>query len=171
MGGYKSLSFFRVIDTEWFHTFTEFRNRSDIGSDVSVFISRLLLKDSAYREWVLKDSAYLEWVLKDSAYREWVLKDNAYREWVLKDSAYREWVLKDSAYREWVLKDSAYREWVLKDNAYREWVLKDNAYRECVLKKDKLDKHYARCMACEILLIFYVPYCWIVLIKSFFFFK
>ena len=37
----------------------------------------------------------------------------------------------------------------LKDIAYQEWVL-----------KDKLDKHYTRCVACEIQLIFVcVPYC------------
>ena len=36
----------------------------------------------------------------------------------------------------------------LKDSACQEWVL-----------KDKLDKHYTRCMASEIQLIFRVPYC------------
>ena len=35
----------------------------------------------------------------------------------------------------------------LKDSAYQEWVPKDN-----------LDKHYTRCVACEIQLIFCVPY-------------
>ena len=34
---------------------------------------------------------------------------------------------------------------------------KDSAYQEYVLK-DKLDKHYAQCVACEIRL-FFVPYC------------
>ena len=36
----------------------------------------------------------------------------------------------------------------LKDSAYQEWVL-----------KDKLDKCYARCIACKIQLIFCVPCC------------
>ena len=35
-----------------------------------------------------------------------------------------------------------------KDSAYQEWVL-----------KDKLDKHYTRCVSCKIQLIFCVPYC------------
>ena len=33
MGSYKSLSFFKVSDTGWFHTFTKFQNYLDIGWD------------------------------------------------------------------------------------------------------------------------------------------
>ena len=36
----------------------------------------------------------------------------------------------------------------LKGSTYQEWVL-----------KDKLDKHYARCVACKIQLFLCVPYC------------
>ena len=44
------------------------------------------------------------------------------------------------------------------EKVFQDHWLKDSAYKEWVLK-DKLDKHYARCMACKIQLIFCVPYC------------
>ena len=41
--------------------------------------------------------------------------------------------------------------------SFQDHWLKDSAYQDLVLK-DKLDRYYAWCMACEIQLIFCVPY-------------
>ena len=58
------------------------------------------------------------------------------------------WTVQEPELTEKMLRKSLFQDCWLKDIVYQEWVL-----------KDKLDKHYAWCVACEIQLIFCVPYC------------
>ena len=62
----------------------------------------------------------------------------------------------------WLQNLNCARTWANSKNAekisFQDRWLKDSAYQEWVLK-DKLDKHYARCVACKMQLIFCVPYC------------
>ena len=58
------------------------------------------------------------------------------------------WTVREPELMAKMLRKCLFQDYWLKDSAYQEWVL-----------KDKLDKHYAWCIECEIQLIFCVPYC------------
>ena len=115
MGSHKSLSFFQVSDSGWFHSFTEFRNRSDIGWD-DVW-SRRCFPPCSFRSGAAGITiARLRNNFRDQPFG---CKIRIVREPELTAKMPRKCPFQDP----W-LKDSAYQEWVL---------------------KDKLDKHYAWC--------------------------
>ena len=93
MGSYKSFSFFQVGNMGWFHTFTEFWNRSNVGclfrshaAEIMVTrlhdnfqVSHLVAKFEPLQEPELTAKIPKTCLSKDC----W-LKDHAYQEWVLK---------------------------------------------------------------------------------------
>ena len=104
MGSYKSLSFFQVGHTGWFHAFTEFWNHSHIGWDdvwstwcfplcsfrscaskitvsrwcdnfqVSHLVAKFELQEPELTEKMPRKWLFQNCCSKDSTYQEWVLR-------------------------------------------------------------------------------------------------
>ena len=94
MGSYKSFSFFQVGDMGWFHTFTEFRNRSNVGCSfrscaAEIMVARLLdnfrVSHLVAKFEPLEEPELTAKIQQKMFVQDCWLKDHAYREWVLKD--------------------------------------------------------------------------------------
>ena len=128
MGSYKikRLPFFQVRDIGWFHTFTEFRNRLDVGWD-NVWSRRCFPPCS------LRSRATKIMVAR--------LRNNFRASHLV---AKFELCKKEHELTAKMSRKCSFWDGWLKDSAHQEWVL-----------KDKLDKHYTQCVACKIQLIFF----------------
>ena len=173
MGSYKSLTFFQVCDTGWFHTFIEFGNHSDIGWD-NVW-SRRCFPPCSFRShaaefmvarlrdnfWVSHFGCKIKTFIEFGNHSD-IGWDNVWSRRCFPPCSFRshaaEFMVARLRDNLWVShfgckiktvptakmpRRCSFQDRWLNDSGYQEWVL-----------KDKLDKHYTWCMACEIQLIF-----------------